>query len=604
MTPISRPLANRATRHTISVEAIAWVAILVAALLLRLPALGRAPLSSDEARQALAALQLPTAGMPRPFTAGSPLMVNGAAAAFALFGASAASARLLAALAGWLLVGTPALLRRRLGALPTLLASAWLALSPAAVAASRQVSGTGLAIGAFVVLLAALDAHLDTHRRPSAVIAGVALAVMLLADGAAPLILAAAALGVIVTVITDEENALQGISVLKVMEGADRVGFLAGFAVSFVLLATLFFAAPGGFAAAADQAARFWSGFLTRPANAMSPLLALAVSDLPLLAFGLIGAWLTSQSATPWDRFVAGWGIAALLLLLLYAGARPEHALWAAFPLALLAGQAVSSMLDMPHTAPRWGIAATAAGLIALTAMIAIVVGQYTGQPNTLPIPAGTLGLSAGVDIPLDLVLGGLWVVLLIIGWMTAASLWDGRAAWLGAGIAALTIGGALALGQSVTLAYVHPASPYEPYNVAPAQPGLGRLVETVAQIGDLTVGEGRDIDVTLQPDSGGLLAWALRNFTSVRTVTLADPTVQTAIVIAPAGESDPALGDSYVGQDFVIAQSWTPRGLPLTNLARWLLYRTAPAPSGETRIILWVREDVYRLVEAGGSLE
>jgi hypothetical protein len=604
MTAISRTQAERAAPRTISVEAVAWAIILLAALLLRLPALGLAPLSADEVRQALAALQIPASGMPRPFSADSVLIVNGAAAAFVLFGATTASARLLTAVSGLLLVGAPALLRRRLGALPTLLASAWLALSPVAVASSRRMSGTGLAIGAFIVLLAAVDAHLSAHRRPSAVIAGSTLAIMLLADNASLLILAAAALGLGVTLITDEENALQGTAVSAATKGADWIGFLTGFAVTFTLLATLFFFVPGGFAAAADQAYGFWSGFLTRPTGALSPLLALGVSDLPLLVFGLIGAWLASQSEKPWDRFVAGWGIAALFLLLLHAGARPEQALWAAVPLALLAGRAITAMLEITHTAPRWGITATAAALIALTAMIAVVAARYLGQPNILPIPSGTLGMASEVNIPLDLVLGGLWIILLIIVWMTVASIWDGQAAWLGAGIAALAIGGALALGQSVTLAFVQPTSPYQPYTTVPGQPGLTRLVETTQEVGNLSIGEGQDIDITLQPDTGGLLTWALRDFTNVRTVTLADPTVQTALVIAPAGESDPALGDSYVGQDFVIAQSWTPGGLTLTDMVRWLLYRTAPAPTGETRIILWVREDIYRLVEAGGSLE
>ena len=44
-------------------------------------------------------------------------------------------------------------------------------------------------------------------------------------------------------------------------------------------------------------------------------------------------------------------------------------------------------------------------------------------------------------------------------------------------------------------------------------------------------------------------------------------------------------------------------RGLTAKQLASWMLYRTAPdTPAGEMRVILWVREDIYRLIPAGGA--
>ena len=84
------------------------------------------------------------------------------------------------------------------------------------------------------------------------------------------------------------------------------------------------------------------------------------------------------------------------------------------------------------------------------------------------------------------------------------------------------------------------------------------------------------------------------------------DPTVQSDIVITPADGVDPALGSSYVGQDFVVVHQWLPRGLNANDFIQWLMYRSAPnsAAPVDYRVILWVREDLYRLVPAGGDSE
>ncbi len=46
------------------------------------------------------------------------------------------------------------------------------------------------------------------------------------------------------------------------------------------------------------------------------------------------------------------------------------------------------------------------------------------------------------------------------------------------------------------------------------------------------------------------------------------------------------------------MTRSWTPRGLKLGDMLRWALYRTAPTLPGEERVILWLRDDVFRLLD------
>jgi hypothetical protein len=77
---------------------------------------------------------------------------------------------------------------------------------------------------------------------------------------------------------------------------------------------------------------------------------------------------------------------------------------------------------------------------------------------------------------------------------------------------------------------------------------------------------------------------------------------VQSVMVITPADGVDPALGSNYVGQDFTIVRWWTPSGLTPSGFLRWVLYRSADTPPGTERVILWVREDVYRLVPSSGA--
>jgi hypothetical protein len=73
-------------------------------------------------------------------------------------------------------------------------------------------------------------------------------------------------------------------------------------------------------------------------------------------------------------------------------------------------------------------------------------------------------------------------------------------------------------------------------------------------------------------------------------------------MVITTIGETNPALGSNYVGQDFVVESSWRPRQLSAAQLISWLIYRTADTPVNETRVILWVRNDVYMLIPNEGG--
>ena len=597
-TSTSRLASVAGWRTTIRVEPLAYGLVALVALLLRAVQLGHAPLSTGEAGQALAALRFVEDGIFNSRAIHSPLAFAGTALSMALFGATDAAARLVSMLAGVGLALTPGLFRRELGRSGALIAATWLAISPVAVGASRRLNGVTLAMLALLVALAATRNLLAGRSRRYAVVTGAALAAAWLADHGAFAVALALLAGGVFAFITDEEDLLTR-NALRAAAGRVPWGtFAATFAGAFVLLATLFFAAPRGLGAGADQLGRFLTGFV-EDAPGVSPIIALLVYDPGLVIFGFIGAWRTTQSPLPWQRVLAGWAIAATLLTIVYRGAAPEHALWAVVPLAGLAALAVRDLFAWEDDAPRSALFGFALAILALVAMSFASLTHYLTAPRVLPIPpSGT----AAVSLPVDLLLVGLWAALLVILWFSAASLWQPRLAWHSTGLAGLVLAGMIAVGQSGALAFFRPDSPAEPLNAAPAQAGLTRLVQTAEEISDFTAGHEHAASVTVQAEPGSALAWALRDFDDLTLVSRVDPTVSAELVVTPVEGVDPALGSSYVGQDFVIEARWQPRNLSFSDALRWLIYRTTPVEPTQMRAILWVREDVYRLVPAGGE--
>lgn len=592
--PVDRPRA--AWRVMLTVESLVYAVVFLVALGLRAIQLGSTPLNEAEARQAMAAWHLVSPHAPGAGTVESPLIFAAAALTFALSGASNAGGRLLPMLGGTLLVFVPLAFRHRLGRGPMLIASAFLALSPVAIGASRQMSGTGLAMLTLALMLAAVDRWLDGHKPHWAVLAGIALGAALLADYGTPLALISLALGLAFAVFTDEEGLLTPLALRSAIAAFPWRTFFTALLGAVILPATLFFAAPQGLGAAADQLARLVNG-LAHPTPGAAYLGVVLLFYHPvLLLFGGIGAWQASQSEQPWQRLLAGWGIAALIVSLIYRGAQPEHALWSVLPLAALAGLAVADLPAQQHDAPRWSPWGVAAAFVALLGMIFASLSQWLEAPHLFTIPMEAAPDEALFAVPLELALTALWGILLVLLWLTAASMWGSRIAWRGVALGVLLVGALISAGQGASLAFTRATSPFEPFHVAPAQPVLDDLVATASQIGNWATGFPYSASLSIQADPNGALAWALRDFTGATYVVRADPRVRSIMVITPADGSDPALGSSYVGQDFTIQKAWTPQGLQAKDLLRWLFYRSAPTPPAEERVILWVREDIYRL--------
>ncbi len=592
-----------AWRIAITVETVIYCVAFLVAVGLRWIELGTAPLSSDEAPQAVAAWSLVTPGAPSVGVIESPLVFGGAAVSIVIAGASNAAARFVPMLAGVALVFSPLALRRRLGRLPTLLAVLLLAVSPVAVVGSRRVDGVGFAMLALVLGLTVLDEYLGGRSRRSLFFVGIALGIALLADYGTLVALLSMLLGIGFAFLTDEERILTAEALNQALRDLPWRVPVASLLGTLGVLGTLFFLAPGGLGALADQLSQFAGGFARRPPGAPYTGLVLLIYEPLLLLFGLIGAWLASQSARPWWRFLAGWGVGAILLNLIYPGSLPLHGLWSVVPLAMLGGLAIERLFQLESGGPRWGNWAYAVAILAFFALTFASVSHHLRAPQVISMPPGVPPDQAVFNLPFDLILVLIWLILIIVLGLMFTSTWGPYTTLHGLGTGLLILGLTLSFGQSGAIVFTRATSPYELLNPLPAQPALDVLVETAGEVSELATGNPRDASITVQAQPDSALAWALLGFKDLAFVERVDPTVESIMVITPAEMADPALGSSYVGQDFVIVRHWNLGGLSAGKALQWVFYRTADTPASEARVILWVREDVYRLVPGSGPL-
>ena len=64
----------------------------------------------------------------------------------------------------------------------------------------------------------------------------------------------------------------------------------------------------------------------------------------------------------------------------------------------------------------------------------------------------------------------------------------------------------------------------------------------------------------------------------------------------------DYGCGGNY-SKDYLVEQTWQPHDLTIREFLLWIFYRTADQLPEESRTILWVREDIFRLVPVGGEM-
>ncbi len=581
---------------TISLEHSLWAILLLLAAILRLMGLNAAPLSSDEAVQALAAYQITHGGgSPPQARMISPLLLHANVLLFALFRGGDGLARLVPALCGIGLVLTPLLLRQYLGPWGALGSGLMLALSPTLLALSRTLDGAIPAALGVMLLVGAVARYLDSWRPAWIPLGGVGLALALTAGPAAWGLLLGLALALIAGLWLWREQVPWVWPVVRPALGRA----LAAFALGLFAFGAGLGLRPVGLAAMGEQ----FIHWLTSGAGHKINFVLQVLSEPLILLTGIAGAALALLRRHGMGILWLFWtavgiaeaGIAPALRGQLQGLPLYAPALWLV-PLAGLGGLAVEALARALRASAR-GISGWVYGTLSLVLWthFGLVLARYAryGQPAGL--------LLAGLGLAFQ--------VLLILFLGIALSVPEGdetpeeasrnalsfilhRAA-LVLGIVLLTV--TLAAGWRV--ARVCPGEPTCAPGVAsdPVAPDLYLLAAEMKQILART-GARSEAEYRLwliDPDPA--VVWALRDL---------GPQIQShggvpgapesgekpVLIVAPAGTSVP---EGYYGTAFTLRRAWSLPQAP-HEWARWWLYRAplTPLPPAE-QVILWVREDL-----------
>jgi hypothetical protein len=589
----------------ITLEWIAYLAVAVMALVLRLAELDTVPLTHGEAREALAAWRAVT-----PSAAGDPIMASSAlnfaaqSLAFATLGGNEIAARLGTVLAGVAVVLLPALFRDLLGVTRALIFSLLLLISPVLLASSRLGSPVVWSMLAAGLLIWAGWRFQATRQSGYGVGAALALTALIALTESGGLILALILAGAgILTALTDPEEDKDDEEETPQRETWTRsfpwIAAVGASALLVVIVGTSFLTYPAGLGAAGAALEGAVRGFFERTISlTMIPLL-VAVFYEPFAALlGAAGLILMLRIGTlsAVERFLTAWVIMGVFASLVFIGAQPAHALWLTIPLTALASYTAYRCLvvttqDLVFGIPLWARWVAALLMIGLLFLASI---PFQDVARGLLQSFDLASLSAD---PVSVILLMLSLMFLVVGYFLLSSLWDGRTALRGAGLGLLIFGGITSLGAGWSISVTGAENPNQLWHSRVSSRDLFLLRSTLLEVAKR---EGRGFPertpiYALVP-SDGVIAWMLRDFKDTRFIRDLSEARTQPILLLPDYGTALDLGAPYVGQDFTVSRALSAQPLnPLDLPAWWSLGRSrAPVIRSEV-VVLWLRQDVYQ---------
>lgn len=549
-----------------TLETSLYASAILAAFLFRFINLGLLPLTDLEAGWALQAAHV--ADGLKPTVGSNPAYVHLTAVLFFVFGPTNFAARFWSALAGTILVLLPMLWRERLGTIPALLLTFFLACDPGMLALSRQA---GSAMMAMTAIILTWTLWIKGKRGLAAAIAAVAilsgsgtwygLTGLVLAWGIRKAICRQEAVKV-TSIITDHR--------------ALRISLGMG-AIVLVALESLLLFSPKGMTGIFSAAAVFVSGWWSPSGVGISRLLiALPAYALMPLVFGLTGLYHGIRQREPTKISLGSWTMAAFLLAQLYPARQVSDLAWMMLPLWTLAALELGRHADLGRV-QKWEIG----GVILL--MMAILSFSWL---NLAGVAGVTMKSNYG-QMKLLLTAGGFLLVILIlilvaVGWSKdiarIGGLWG-----LAIMLAVFTLGmatGAGGLRQPHTKELWTPAA-----TIADAD----LLIKTTENISEWSQGSIESLPVVVMGVDSPALTWLFRDWEFSETMTIS-PTDSPALVITPAS-SELNLAAAYRGEEFIWRQNPTWDLANFTDWMSWFVHRDMPTTN--ENIVLWVRTDL-----------
>lgn len=560
----------------LTVEVALYAALVALALGVRLAALGRFPLSLPEADTALAAWRAVQGDAWRP-EAYSPLLFGANLLLFYLTRATDGAARLLPALVGAGLVALPFAVRRTVGRGAALVTAALLAFAPSWVFFSRANHWPIMAAALSAALLVAVDRYRQTSLPSDARLVAVTVGLGLLAGPTVftPL-LAAGALAVLWT----RKHPILGPARLRGLAvGAASPRNLIVVAGVLLGVGSALWINPGGIGAAANLAWRWFSALVpaaSGPAWSALPV-ALLTYEFLTLALAVVGAIVGLRRRDPLDRFLVAWAALALVLGTLLGHRGPEWLLDVLLPLVVLAGRGGAYLWGALRGRVTW---ADAAALVVALALGAFALLEIAAWLHTTQQPFLIYGL---------FVIGTL--VLAWVGfWLWGQPL---QAARVGAIVLALLAVG-LTVRATSAVAYQTARDPREPLVGRAILPD-GRAMEALLTLlSDRMTGDRHALDASYQRDLDPWAGWYLREYPAARGergVGVGAPGAASgATVLVTADGADETGPAGYVGQRFILAETWPEQPLAIREYLRWFLYRVPVGEVERSYLHVWVQ--------------
>ncbi len=641
---------RQSASFSLRAEWLAYAALVLLSLVIRLAALGSVPLNDYEAQQSLHAWHTVEDDAPGDFVnSHNPLTYSFQVLAFSTLGASALSARIAVALAGAALSLCPLLFRENLGATRVFIWSLLLSLLTTPVAAARVVDGT-----TFMMLFTVLAIWMIRRfwysrelRHAMAAVAFVTLMLALSGPSGIPLfvmLLVAGWLAVWRTAMSAPQRMdLPGDDILQLSLKRlqdfpyTRVAFVP-LAIVFIV-ATMFMLNPAGLQTVAESINIALTGFSQARDEAGIGLgiIALLTYEPLLIIFALGGSWLIwKHGAVSYiDRFAAAWAVTAAAGLFLYPGARPVDAMWVVLPLSLLASYGIAQLMinrrmvvlwadqneDEPDTSHElyttryWWVKWLISFGVLLLLLTASVQFLQVGR-SLLDVPADTslsqllerLSVSSYTRLAQGLGLFLMTIVVALVLYFLMANTWGSGTCLQGIGIGCfwfMLLSGAGGAWQIAVADASNPAEFWHPSAISEDTRLLRKTLFDLAQR-DSNGFPLLDVLVIEDPagivDSAGLLGWLLRDFPKARFTSLAATAAGEPIILMAQGEEAVVdLEENYVGQKFLL-RSWA----ALTQLDPWQLpawwsqrRMRRDSIASEEAVILWLRQDVYDHVNA-----
>ena len=612
--PASQTAASAAPVHrTVTVEMALYAGVFAVGLFLRLFRLDHAPLSTSEAAQALAALGHALGGaeggtaLP---SGGSPLLTAINSFLIWLLSPGDTLVRLTPAVAGSLLVLSPALFRDALGRLGALGASAILAILPTAIVASRSLDGEVVSVACALAAAAMIRRRLARRDDRSLFLAAAAIGIGLASgSGMVTALLAMGAGLLLLRIAASSDTVHEWRAGWQATAGSpQRTTILLAFALAYVLSATGGLTRMSGLAAAGDLIASWFGAFAASGGMPAAGILHILIVYEPLAivaGFAGLGCVLvrrgrrrapvlesevdqeTEQEShdepAPGALFGAWLGftaIAALAIVLIQAGRQPIDLLLPVTLLALLGGYAIQAWAErmIAEASPSVDSVLLAAGAV----VAAFLTLTLTAFARRQLMPA----FLAGAGSFAEFALAALFLLILGVGAGLMTLLYGWRAVWRAGSTLALGVLALASLGAAWGATQARAGDAREIiWGPEVTTPGVFLLLDTADQLAIRTQGHLESLPIRVEVDDP-VVHWYLRR---VRAPSNEAP----AGIVTLYGEQPRATTGSYVGARFIVRESWNVAGLNLDAWLKWALFRESaeakPVPTRE--ITLWRRQ-------------